>query len=128
MRSPGASPGLTSRSETSEAKELKTMTMLLNRPVQSQARPVAGTCRWVFPLNQRDTGVLAINDAEYFVTAYRDRDGHAQGYRLEKPDGTAYDIDTTSRDWQCDCPDATYRQRECKHAKALRVALTSRKA
>jgi hypothetical protein len=99
------------------------MTMLRNRP----ARPVAGVCRWVFPLSQRDTGVLRINDAEYFVTVHRNEAGQAQGYRLEKPDGTAYDIDTTGRDWLCDCPDATYRQRECKHAKALRAALASNK-
>ena len=71
---------------------------------------------------------LAINDAEYFVTVHRDRDGRALGYRLERRDGTAYDIDATGPDWQCDCPDATYRQRECKHARALRAALASNKA
>ena len=99
------------------------MTRLLNRPTKPEARSVTGVCRWVWPLNYRDTGVLAINEVEYFVTTLRNADGQVQGYRLEKRDGTAYDVDTTGPDWRCDCPDSTYRQRGCKHTKALWVAL-----
>jgi hypothetical protein len=46
-------------------------------------------------------------------------------YRLEKLDGPTYDIDATAPEWRCDCPDATYRNRECKHVKALRAALSA---
>jgi hypothetical protein len=42
---------------------------------------------------------------------------------LMKPDGTTYRI-VCDRDGNlsCDCPDATYRERTCKHATALREA------
>jgi hypothetical protein len=94
-----------------------------NRALKPQARPAAGVCRWVFPLRRRTSGVLEINAAEYFITVLQDAAGQTRGYRLEKPDGTAYDVDTTGTDWLCDCADATYRRRACKHAKALRAAL-----
>ena len=47
------------------------------------------------------------------------------GNYLVKPDGTSYDLDAYW--WTCDCPDATYRQRECKHAKGLRAALAAKR-
>jgi hypothetical protein len=56
--------------------------------------------------------VLLINGRPYGVITFEG------GYRLVKPD---YDIDSGA--WSCTCPDATYRQRQCKHAKALRAAL-----
>jgi hypothetical protein len=50
------------------------------------------------------------------------------GFRLTKPDGTVYDLDTTEEPWVCDCPDATFhpeRPGGCKHCAALRAALPS---
>lgn len=79
------------------------------------AKPVKGTCRWIRRIGHADGAALEINGTAYDVIPF---DG---GFRLVKSDGTAYDIDAES--WQCDCPDATYRGRECKHAKALRAAL-----
>jgi hypothetical protein len=96
-------------------------TLLVNR--QRPAKPVSGNCRWVVPIGKvSHTGVLEINGAVYTVTILR-LYGQLVGYRLEKLDGQTYDIDAASEPWQCDCPDAVYRERECKHVKALRAAL-----
>ena len=55
--------------------------------------------------------------------AYYEPLGETDPHNPDETDGTNYDIDVTGSDWICDCPDASYRQRECKHAKALRAAL-----
>jgi hypothetical protein len=98
------------------------MSLLANRQPQAKSRPVAGICRWVLPIGEVGTGVLEINGTSYTVTVLRGPSG-VVGYRLGKDDGKTYDIDATGETWKCDCPDATYRERECKHVKALRAAL-----
>ena len=98
------------------------MSVLHNRQDTTKVRSVSGTCRWVLPIGIADTGVLAINGTNYTVTVLRSPNG-VEGYRLGKTDGTVYDIAATTERWACDCPDATYRQRECKHVAALRAAL-----
>jgi hypothetical protein len=88
------------------------------RPV----KPVSGTCRWIKYLQWPFPGVLQINGTAYTVTALtNEQTGQIEGYRLVKQDGTTYDVD--AHWWTCDCPDAVYRNRECKHVKALRAAL-----
>ena len=99
------------------------MSVLVNRQPKPKTRRASGTCRWVLPIGEVGTGVLAINGQSYTVTVHRDG-GRVLGYRLEKLDGRAYDIDASAGEhWACDCPDATYRGRECKHVKALQAAL-----
>jgi hypothetical protein len=99
------------------------MSLLANR--QRVAKPVSGNCRWVVPIGPvSHTGVLEINLAVYTVTVLY-LYGERTGYRLEKLDGAVYDIDATGAQWICDCPDATYRQRACKHVAALRAALAA---
>jgi hypothetical protein len=89
------------------------------------ARPVAGVCKWLRRLDWHGVGVLLINGKPYTVETLLGSDQVLAGYRLTKDDQTTYDIDTTGTDWQCSCPDATYRERECKHCKGLRAALAA---
>jgi hypothetical protein len=106
------------------------------RPYQA-TRPVTGCCRWaVQPGTGRNAhpGVLVVttedargvaNVGTFVVRELRDG-GRLTGYRLEKPDGTAYDLpaDLSS----CDCPDATQhpeRPGGCRHQKAMRAALAA---
>jgi hypothetical protein len=71
------------------------MSVLVNRQPKSTAKPVAGFCKWVVPISEASsTGVLEINQTEYTVTVQY-LDGQLTGYRLEKLDGPAYDIDAT---------------------------------
>lgn len=71
-------------------------------------------------------GEILINGKAYLLGR------HSHGFRLggynaAKDEGTCYDIplDCSS----CDCPDATYRQREggCKHQRAIRALLNAGK-
>jgi hypothetical protein len=102
------------------------MSLLANRKPKAKTRPASGKCKWVVPLGETGTGVLAINGQDYVVTVLRDQDG-VLGYRLTKPaDMTAYDICARGTHWRCDCPDATFhpeRPGGCKHVAALRAAL-----
>jgi hypothetical protein len=102
------------------------MSLLLNRQPKAKPRPATGTYRWVVPIGDVGTGVLAINRQEYVVTILRGRDD-VVGYRLTKPaDGMQYDIDATGTPWRCDCPDAVFQPERpggCKHVAALRAAL-----
>ena len=84
--------------------------------------------RWVRRLfaNEIDpqSGCLEIGGQFYGVVAI---DG---GFRLTKPDGTVYDIDTNTSwgGWSCDCPDGTYRGHRpggCRHVAGLRAALAA---
>jgi hypothetical protein len=67
----------------------------------------------------------------YLVHRLSDPDGETVGYRLMKltdyiVDRKVYDIDVCcGKDWRCDCPDAQFQNRECKHVRALRAALAS---
>ncbi|MHB1426564.1 MAG: hypothetical protein ACYC3I_25670 [Gemmataceae bacterium] len=65
----------------------------------------------------------------YTVQRLTDPDGATVGFRLTRltayiVDRKVYDIDVTlGYGWQCDCPDAQYQNRECKHVRSLRAAL-----
>jgi hypothetical protein len=101
------------------------MSLLANRQPKAKTRPVSGNCRWVLPIGEVGTGVLAINGRNYTVTVLRGPNG-VLGYRLVKADGTTYDVCTTEEHWTCDCPDATFQPERpggCKHVAALRAAL-----
>jgi hypothetical protein len=101
------------------------MSVLVNRQPKSIAKPVAGFCKWVVPIGPvSHTGVLEINRTVYTVTVLY-LDGRTAGYQLEKLGGPVYDIDATAPEWRCDCPDAIYRERECKHVRAVRAALAA---
>jgi hypothetical protein len=82
-------------------------------------KPVRASWRWLRRIGEGDpeTGLLDINGTTYGVIPF------PGGYRLVKADGTAYDVHGET--WACDCPDATYRERQCKHALALRAALAA---
>lgn len=104
------------------------MSLLLNRQPKAKARPATGKYRWIVPIGEVGTGVLAINGTEYVVTVLRDQT-RLLGYRLTKPaDMAAYDVCTQGTPWTCDCPDATFhpeRPGGCKHVAALRAALNA---
>ncbi len=91
------------------------------------AKPVQGTARWIIKPGRAAAGVLAINRVPYLVTEHRD-DGRTTGYRVQKEDGTSYDLDTSGKVWTCECRDYEYRRagkdpKGCKHVAALRKAL-----
>jgi hypothetical protein len=101
------------------------MALLVNRQPKAKSCPVSGSCRWVLPIGETGTGVLAINGHNYTVTVLHSPSG-VTGYRMAKVDGTTYDLCTTEQCWTCDCPDATFhpeRPGGCKHVAALRAAL-----
>ena len=67
----------------------------------------------------------------YVVQRLSDPDGETVGFRMMKltdfiVDRKVHDIDVCcGKDWLCDCPDAQFQSRECKHVRALRAALAS---
>jgi hypothetical protein len=62
--------------------------------------------------------------AEYDLGAFADNDGVVVGYGLAKDDDEIHSIDVTAGfGWVCDCGDCQYRNRECKHIRAVRAAL-----
>jgi hypothetical protein len=95
-----------------------------------KAKQVSGSCKWVKRMVlPRGLGRLSITShttrgpvvQEYDVGAHLDQAGRVTGYRLVKDDDEGYDV--SAADWTCTCADSTYRQRECKHARAMRAAL-----
>jgi hypothetical protein len=105
------------------------------------ARETNGTC---FLTSGRLTLAEALDKGEalltlhtstctnYTVLRLSDPDGETVGYRLVKltdyiVDRQVYDIDIVGKDLVCDCPDACYRDRACKHARALKAVLTRHK-
>src|SRR5262249_39085885 len=80
------------------------MSLLANRQPKAKVKPASGRCRWVLPIGEVGTGVLAINGHNYTVAVLRGPSG-IRGYRLVKIDGTAYDVGTTDGRWTCGCPD-----------------------
>ena len=99
------------------------MSVVTNRSQKPKVKPVSGTCQWLVPINPEiGVGALAINGKPYVVTVLKDGN-NTVGYRLEKPDSKTYEIDAQT--WECNCPDATFRERQCKHALALRAALAA---
>jgi hypothetical protein len=88
--------------------------------VPNSAKPVKPVSwRWVRRIGEGEAeiGLLEINGTLYGVYAV------PGGYRVIKADSTAYDVN--GQTWECDCPDATFRGRECKHSKALRAAFSA---
>jgi hypothetical protein len=72
--------------------------------------------------------ILEITDARgevpYWCTAVLSA-GHVVAVRLQKfGTGEKYQITFDGESWECDCPDSTYRGRDCKHLVALHDALT----
>ena len=97
---------------------------------KEQVKPVTGRVRWLRPLILGKTlGRIAITNAnnettEYDIGAFTSKDGALQGFGLAKNDDEVYSIDATSGfGWVCDCADCQFRNRECKHIKAVRAAL-----
>lgn len=95
-----------------------------------QAKPVTGSVRWLRPLIiGKQLGRISITNAnnqttEYDLGAFTDKDGVIQGFGLAKDDDEVYAIDNASGfGWVCDCADCQFRNRECKHIKAVRAAL-----
>ncbi len=117
------------------------MTVTATRKTRKPALEAHGTCYL------KATGNLALEQAldsgnalltvhterctNYLVQRLTDPDGETVGFRLMKltdyiVDRKVYDIDVNpGYGWQCDCPDALYQNRECKHVRALRAALAS---
>jgi hypothetical protein len=107
------------------------------------ARETHGTCRLIpacyLPLTDSlDAGeaMLTITPdrsdlpvSSYTVQRLADKEGRTLGFRLTRLaeyiiDRKVYDIDvTTSYGWLCDCPDAQFQGRECKHCRSLRASL-----
>jgi hypothetical protein len=104
------------------------------------ARQTHGSCFLQATGNRTLTQALDSGDAmltlhtdkavtNYLVQRLADPDGETVGFRLLKlapyiVDRKLYDIDLTqSYGWQCDCPDALFQNRECKHVRSLRAAL-----
>ena len=97
---------------------------------KEQAKPVTGSVRWLHPLIiGKQLGRISITNAnnqttDYDLGAFTDKDGVIQGFGLAKDDDEVYAIDTAnSFGWVCDCADCQFRNRECKHIKAVRAAL-----
>lgn len=98
---------------------------------KENVKPVTGNVRWIRPLIPgKQLGRIAITNAngqgeEYDLGFFLDNDGCIVGIGLAKDDDTVYAIDTAAGfGWECDCADCQFRHRECKHIKAVRVALT----
>lgn len=82
-------------------------------------------CRWIMPseiLPEGQAGFVRVNEAVYMLLPLADR-GQLVGWRFTKSDGKVYDVDCAKAAWTCDCPDAQYRHRSCKHVAALRMIL-----
>jgi hypothetical protein len=96
------------------------------KPAVAWRRPVVWPCVLI-PGGQQ--GEVEIDGTPYAVcglsTPFDEDEPHVTyyGLRLVKPDGTAYDIDFTHM--TCDCPDCTFRARDCKHILATADVLVA---
>jgi hypothetical protein len=67
--------------------------------------------------------------SSYTVQRLADKEGRTLGFRLTRLaeyiiDRKVYDIDITQAwGWTCDCPDAMFQGRACKHSRSLRACL-----
>jgi hypothetical protein len=95
------------------------MSVLLNRPARSAPH---GICHWL-PSAANGNRRLCINGTDYEIAEV---DGGLALYTVKGDGVVRYTIDRTlPRYWQCSCPDATYRHRECKHVLSIRAALAA---
>jgi hypothetical protein len=74
------------------------------------AREPHGVCRLT----------LVINATAYAVRPVRS-DWHARAWSLRKADGTVYHLAAGEHGPECDCPDATFRDRPCKHIRSMQA-------
>jgi hypothetical protein len=101
------------------------------RAVQATGRLITGIGTGLADLFN-DCAILEITDARgeetpYWCGAVADADGRVVAVRLQKfGTGERYQISHDGESWECDCPDSTYRGRDCKHLVALHDALTNR--
>jgi len=70
-------------------------------------------CRLLWLTMGKKIDVYAVEDAR------PDPSVASPAFRLTKPDGTQYTVHRDRHGIGCTCQDATYRQRMCKHGKAL---------
>jgi hypothetical protein len=102
------------------------------------ARETHGTCRLIPACNLPLAEALDAGEAmltilpdrkdvpatSYTVKRLADDEGRTLGFRLTRlaeyiVDRKVYDIDvTTSYGWLCDCPDAQFQNRECRHCRS----------
>lgn len=105
------------------------------------ARETHGTCRLTAACPLALPAALDAGEALLIITPERgdpttytvlrlaDKDGRTVGYRLTRlawfvVDRKVYDIDLAGGFGpSCDCPDAQFRSRECKHVRCLLAAL-----
>jgi SWIM zinc finger len=99
------------------------------KPNRSPLPPVQATGRGVGLADLfNDCAILEIDangeETPYWCGAITDG-GKIVGVRLQKfTTGEKYQVTFDGERWECDCPDCTYRQRQCKHIAALHDALT----
>jgi hypothetical protein len=97
-------------------------------PRKPSPSPAAAEPEWHWLIRPHfGRGYLEINETVYQLTEVQFEYENGMAGRLwqvAKSDGTVYQL-TSDRDGElsCDCPDATYRQRACKHVAALVAAL-----
>jgi hypothetical protein len=71
------------------------------------------------PAESRCRLTLRIGASDYRLRPTRDAAGRVTAWRLRKIDGGALHVVTC--DGTCDCEDATWRLRPCKHIRACRA-------
>jgi hypothetical protein len=113
-------------------------TLTKTHKTRQPARETHGTCYLKATGNLTLQQALDSGDAlltihterctNYTVQRLADPDGETVGFRLIKltdyiVDRQIYDIELAGKELRCDCPDATFQERCCKHARALRAAL-----
>jgi hypothetical protein len=115
------------------------MTLTATKKTRKPARETHGKCYLKAALGKTLEQSLDAGDAlltlhtdcctNYTVQRLPDPDGETVGFRMVKLtayiiDRKLYDIDVCcGKDWLCDCPDAQFQNRECKHVRSLRAAL-----
>ncbi len=102
-------------------------------PATSQRKPAAKPLSWSWLLRpQAGAGYLEINGTLYHVAEQQfeyDRGMAGRLWDVRKPDGTTYRVcENAEGELACDCPDATFRTRRCKHATAVREAYAALEA
>jgi hypothetical protein len=80
-------------------------------------RPVVGACRLYLRIGGTSYGLSRLDRPALAVL---------EGWRLRKPDGTAYDVARTEQGTTCDCPDFAWRrdgieEDGCKHIVGLKA-------
>src|SRR5262245_4613569 len=104
------------------------MSNTTRKPVSRQLPAVHGTAKVLQPIGSinADTGEIEINGKPYFV---RGCDGCYSlfGFDARKGETTHYDVSADCK--ECDCADATYRNRPggCKHCRALSAMINAGK-